>query len=166
MYAPPHEQTHLDFAAQQRTDNRFVGAGPGGSTRRSARHFRAQDRKHPRRPELGVDGQRRRSRRARNRWPGRASPRRAHPEPQRGVVVRSRLPALLHPRLRQRRLPPECVATRLADLRRCRAGKPDPQGLSDFRSGADRSAARPPRDLVRPQHARRRGEVRLGQTCA
>ena len=87
------------------------------------------------------------------------------PESQRRVVVRPRIPALLHSRLRQWRFPPERFAARLAHLRRGRAGKPHPQGLSHFRPGSDRSAARTAGHLVRPQYARRRGQVRLGQAC-
>ena len=57
----------------------------------------------------------------------------ARAEPEHRVLVRPRLPALLHPRLRQHRLPPQRLAAGLAGLRRRRAGEPDPQGLPDVR---------------------------------
>ncbi len=87
-------------------------------------------------------------------------------EPEHRIVVRPRVPALLHPRLRQHRLPPERVAAGLAGLRRRRAGEPDPEGLPDLRHAADRGARRAAGHAVRPQHAGRRREGRFGRAVA
>ena len=71
-------------------------------------------REHPGRAEFDIDHQRREARRAGLRRRGRACPGRARAEPEHRIVVRPRLPALLHPRLRQHRLRPQRVAAGLA----------------------------------------------------
>ena len=137
-----------------------------GKLRNRHRHRRAPHREHQGRAHLGHHAAGRDARRAEHRRPGHPRAGRPRAEPEHRIVVRPRLPALLHPRLRQHRLRPQRLAAGLAGLRRRGAGKPDPQGLPGVRPRAHRSAARPAGHAVRPQHAGRRGQVRLGQAGA
>ena len=81
-------------------------------------------------------------------------------EPAARVLVRPRLPALLHPRPRQHRLRPQRLAAGLDGGRRCGAGEPGAQGLAALRPAAHGGAARPAGHAVRAQHAGRHRQVR------
>ena len=87
-------------------------------------------------------------------------------QPDARVLVRPRLPALLHPRPRQHRLRPQRLAAGLDDGRRGRAREPGGQGHAAVRPRARRGAARAAGDALRAQHPGRRGQVRHPQAVA
>ena len=89
-----------------------------------------------------------------HRRPGPAGPVRPRAQPEHRILVRPRLSALLHPWLRQHRLPSQRLAAGVAGLRRRGAGEPDPEGLPGFRPGPRRGAARPAGHAVRAQQRR------------
>ena len=81
-------------------------------------------------------------------------------EPDHRVVLRSRLPALLHPRSRQHRLRPQRLAAGVDDRRRGRAREPGGQGHAAVGPGPGRGPARTPGNALRPQHPGRHRQVR------
>ena len=167
--APPPRAPCAGRCGHRRAACRCARPDGGACHRRSRQaHHHHDHRRTPAREHPGRAGVRQRAgardpRRAEHQRPGRAHAVGPRAQPEHRVLVRPRLPALLHPRLRQHRLPAQRLAAGVAGLRRRGAGKPDPEGLPGLRPGRRRSAARPAGLAVRPQHAGRRGEVQLGQ---
>ena len=126
-------------------------------------HRRAAHREHPAGARLGQRAARRDPGSHQHQRPGRARHLGTRAQPEHRIQLRPRLPALLHPRLRQHRLPAQRLAAGEPGLRRRGAGEPHPEGLPGLRPRAHRGAAGPAGFAVRPQHAGRRGEVRFGQ---